>query len=126
VPARRASGRSHTKVANASLISRLLLALSTWIWSPMVRAAASTFRIVDPKSGLVGLTSTATRAAAGSNSCRSSSRFVANSSAKKLTPVRLPPGRARLATKPSLTGSSPATKTIGISVVAALAAIAEA
>ena len=41
---------------------------------------------------------------------------------EKLTPVRLPPGRARLATRPSLTGSSPTVKTTGIVVVAALAA----
>src|SRR5262245_62101123 len=39
-----------------------------------------------------------------------------------LMPVRLPPGRARLATRPSLTGSSVAMKTIGIEVVANLAA----
>ena len=45
---------------------------------------------------------------------------------KKLIPVRLPPGRARLATRPSLTGSSPTTKTMGIVVVAALAANAAA
>ena len=37
-------------------------------------------------------------------------------------PVALPPGRARLATRPSLTGSSPTMNTIGIVVVAALAA----
>jgi hypothetical protein len=35
-----------------------------------------------------------------------------------------PPGRARLATRPSLTGSSPTPNTIGIVAVAALAAIA--
>ena len=45
---------------------------------------------------------------------------------KKLIPVRLPPGRARLATRPSLTGSSATLKTIGIVVVAALAANAAA
>src|SRR6516165_2257428 len=37
-------------------------------------------------------------------------------------PVALAPGRARLATRPSLTGSSPTPNTIGIVVVAALAA----
>ena len=37
-------------------------------------------------------------------------------------PVALPPGRAKLATIPSLTGSSPTPKTIGIVAVAALAA----
>ena len=41
---------------------------------------------------------------------------------EKLIPVRLPPGRARLATRPSLTGSWLPTKTMGIVVVAALAA----
>ena len=39
-------------------------------------------------------------------------------------PVALPPGRARLATRPSWTGSSPTPKTIGIVAVAALAASA--
>jgi hypothetical protein len=43
---------------------------------------------------------------------------------KKLTPVALPPGLARLATRPSLTGSSGTVKTMGIVVVAALAACA--
>jgi hypothetical protein len=39
-------------------------------------------------------------------------------------PVALPPGRARLDTRPSFTGSSPTPNTIGIVVVAALAALA--
>jgi DNA-binding beta-propeller fold protein YncE len=39
-----------------------------------------------------------------------------------LTPVILPPGRLRLATRPALTGSAPLTKTIGIDDVAAFAA----
>ena len=39
-------------------------------------------------------------------------------------PVTLPPGRLRLATRPCLTGSAPLAKTIGIVVVAALAASA--
>ena len=43
---------------------------------------------------------------------------------KKLMPVALPPGWARLATRPSLTGLSPTPKTIGIVAVAALAASA--
>jgi hypothetical protein len=48
--------------------------------------------------------STATRVAAGASSRKSSSRLAVNSELKKLTPVRLPPGRASLATRPSLTG----------------------
>ena len=75
---------------------------------------------------LAGLTSTATRVAAGTSSRRSSSRFAVNSVTKKLIPVKLPPGRARLATRPSLTGSSGTAKTMGIAVVAALAANAVA
>ena len=41
-----------------------------------------------------------------------------------LTPVRLPPGRLRLATNPRSTGSTPTLNTTGIVVVAALAATA--
>jgi len=41
-----------------------------------------------------------------------------------ITPVRLPRGRLRLLTGPSLTGSAPVRKTIGIVMVAAFAAIA--
>ncbi len=96
------------------------------ICSPRARAAGSTsLNVVSVIVGLAGLTSTATRVAAGTSSRRSSSRFAANSPSKKLIPVRLPPGRARLATRPSLTGSSADTKTMGIVVVAALAANAD-
>jgi hypothetical protein len=60
--------------------------------------------------------------ALGTSSCRSRSRLPFTSALKKLTPVALPPGRARLATRPSLTGSSPTPNTIGIVAVAFLAA----
>ena len=40
----------------------------------------------------------------------------------EVAPVTLPPGRLRLATRPSVTGSLPLAKTIGTVVVAALAA----
>src|SRR5215472_17101407 len=43
---------------------------------------------------------------------------------EEVTPVTLPPGRFRLATSPSLTGSVPSVNTIGIVAVAALAASA--
>jgi hypothetical protein len=49
-------------------------------------------------------------------------RFAVASALKKLTPVRLPPGRGRLATRPCLTGSSDTPNTMGIVVVASLAA----
>jgi hypothetical protein len=41
----------------------------------------------------------------------------------ELTPVTLPPGRLRLATRPSCTGSAPPINTIGMLAVAALAAL---
>ena len=63
-------------------------------------------------------------AALGTSWRSSSSRFVPNSPPKKTTPVTLPPGRLRLATTPSLTGSPPVANTIGTVFVAALAAIA--
>src|SRR5438132_1301808 len=43
----------------------------------------------------------------------SSSRFATNSADKKLRPVIFAPGRARLATRPSLTGSSATTNANG-------------
>ena len=64
------------------------------------------------------------RAAPGSNSRKSPSCFAQVTCEMKLTPVTLPPGRLRLATRPSLTGSPPVAKTIGTVVVAALAASA--
>ena len=45
------------------------------------------------------------RVAPGRNSRRSPSRFAPSSPVMKLTPVTLPPGRLRLATRPSWTGS---------------------
>src|SRR5262249_61679380 len=71
---------------------------------------------------LAELTSTATRAAAGTTPRRISNRLAASSPARKLIPVMLPPGRARLATRPNLTGSSATRKATGMVVVAALAA----
>src|SRR5262245_55821226 len=71
---------------------------------------------------LFGLTSTAIRTALGAKSCRTPSRLATTSADLRLMPVALPPGRARLVTRPSLTGSSATPKTIGIVLVAALAA----
>src|SRR6516162_6495154 len=126
MPTKTASGRSFAKVAKAASISRLVLALRTWICNPMARAADCTsLNVVSVVGAKVGLTSTAIRAAWGTISRKSSSRFAVNSPLKRLIPVRLLPGRARLGTRPSLTGSSPTMKTMGIVVVAALAASPE-
>ena len=61
----------------------------------------------------------------GTRSRISSSRFVFSSEVKRFKPVALPPGRLRLVTNPNFTGSSAARKTIGIVMVAALAASPE-
>ena len=66
-PTKRASARSRARVAKAASISRPVLALRTWICSPMARAAGSTSLNVVSAVGPVGLTSTATRAAPGTS-----------------------------------------------------------
>ncbi len=66
MPTKRASARSRTKLAKAALISPLVLALKTWICSPMARAADCTsLNVNSTVEALAGLTSTATRAACG-------------------------------------------------------------
>src|SRR5262245_43212388 len=91
----------------------------------MSSAAACTSLTVDwAVGGLAGLTRTPTRAAVSNSSRSRPSRFAASSVTKKLMPVTLPPGRARLATRPYSTGFPPMAKTIGIVEVAALAAFA--
>jgi hypothetical protein len=61
----------------------------------------------------------------GTSSDSSSSSLGISSVVTRLTPVRLPPGRAKLATRPDSTGSVPVWKTIGIVEVALFAANAE-
>jgi hypothetical protein len=56
---------------------------------------------------------------------RSSSFFGTNSTDSTVKPVRLPPGRFKLATSPVSIGSDPVVKTIGIVSVAAFAANTE-
>src|SRR5262245_46385772 len=59
-------------------------------------------------------------AACGMSSCISCTRLVTAAVPNRVIPVILPPGRLRLATRPSLTGSPLAVNTIGIVWVAAL------
>ena len=63
-----------------------------------------------------------TRASLGTASLSISSLLVFSSGAKLESPVTLPPGRARLATKPAPTGSPAFAITMGMVVVALLAA----
>jgi hypothetical protein len=73
---------------------------------------------------MFGYTSTAIVVALGISSCSNSSLFEPREPVRKLTPVTLPPGRLRLATRPSLTGSLPVANTIGTVMVVAFAASA--
>ena len=73
---------------------------------------------------LAGLMSTAIVVAEGTRSCISSRDFAINSTLRTVMPVMLAPGCARLATRPTLTGSVPTKNTIGTVLVAALAASA--
>ncbi len=70
----------------------------------------------------LGLTRTAMRVAFGISARRRSSRFAMTSPLKILTPVRLPPGLARLAARPRPTGSWATMNRMGIILVAAFAA----
>jgi hypothetical protein len=71
---------------------------------------------------MLGLTSNAIVLIEGSSSRRSSKRFGPSIVDKTNTPVRLPPGRLKLSTRPVLTGSAPVMNTIGMVLVAAFAA----
>src|SRR6516165_9685476 len=63
--------------------------------------------------------------ACGTISESSSTRLGASSATIIVTPVRLPPGRAKLATRPRSTGSEPLMNTTGIVGVASFATLAE-
>jgi hypothetical protein len=87
-----------------------------------VPAAASTSRISRRVTGLPATAKIANRRRVGTTSRKSSSRLTARSACWNGRPVTLPPGGARLTTKPVPTGS-PSAKTIGMTTdVACLAA----
>src|SRR5262249_54820436 len=67
---------------------------------------------------LPGIRNTATRVRSGAISLSSSNHFPPMPYSVKLNPVALPPGRARLSTKPPPTGSPTFTNTIGTARVA--------
>ena len=81
-------------------------------------------RISGGASGLNGFTNIATSVALGANSRTNSSLFWPSGPDTRVMPVAFPPGRLKLATRPAATGSSPTTNTIGMDVVATLAAFA--
>ena len=105
-------------------ISLSLLAFRTWSCNPFVRAASCRSLTLRSVFELFGFTSRAIVLAWGTSSASSSSRLEISSGTMVLAPVTLPPGLARLPTKPRSAGS-PTLKTIGIVEVALFAASAE-
>jgi hypothetical protein len=81
---------------------------------PVTRTAACMSLNSISTFGLFGFTRKVITLVFGTNSRKNCSRFAPRSAAKFVTAVTLPPGRLRRATRPSLTGSLPLTKTIGI------------
>ena len=110
-----------TIAAKAASISALVLALWIWSCSPIERAAAFT------SLNSAGLASGRIRSDAGRPGQQISKHF--QSLCSQLGTGEIDSGqvaarsRERLVAKPSSTGSAPTTKTMGIVVVAAFAAI---
>src|SRR5829696_6688261 len=91
--------------------------------SPIERAALSVSWSCKAEDGLLGLRSTARRSTLGTASRRTSRSLPLRSRERLLTPVTLPPGRAKLATTPDPTGSATPTMMIGSVDVARRAAV---
>src|SRR5205823_11098583 len=92
--------------------------------TPWDGAAASIERMKNLDCGDVsGLNMTPTRARSGAISFSSSSHFPPTENSNMLKPVRLPPGRVTLVTKPCSTGSETCTNTIGTVLVACWRAV---
>src|SRR5580704_17230729 len=108
-------------VVKAASRSRSVLAVSTSRRRPIALAAASVSG-ASTAFGLLELTSNAIVVVEGSSSRRSSKRFGPNILTKMNIPVRLPPGRLKLSTRPVLIGSAPVMNTIGVVLVSTLAA----
>src|SRR5215472_10020071 len=114
----------HQRHAAHRLISLSVPAFRIAIGTPFSRAASFISLVIRSVFALFGFTSTAITPAWGTSSEISSSRLGISSTLIRLTPVRLPPGRARLGTRPRSTGS-PTLKACGIVEVALFAASAE-
>ena len=90
------------------------------------RAAACTFLYVGLRtSALIGFARKPTDSALGTISLQQFEPLAVNTLTQNLTPVTLPPGRFRLATRPSLTGIAASHENDRDRRVAALAASAE-
>ncbi len=118
----RASGLLEAMAAKARSNSPSLVTFKTSSFRPSVAAAVCASRVWLRAMGLEWLARSATDRTPGSISRSRSSRFPSRMEAESITTVMLPPGRLRLSTSPSSTGSKPIVKTVGIVDVAALTA----
>jgi hypothetical protein len=118
----RASVRSRPIVSNAASSSAGWRTSITCSFIRICCAADSVARRIGTVTGLARFARAAIRSARGNISRISSSRLPLSSGAKPDTPVMLPPGRARFGTRPIATTSDSDSITIGIVVVARLAA----
>jgi hypothetical protein len=111
--------------ANAASMSPLLPTLKIWMCSPISRPAASASCACNSaRAGFAGLTNIATRVIAGTRSCSSSSRLGNQLAEKEVHSRQVAAGPGEAGDKAELDGSSGRANTIGIVLVAALAAIA--
>ena len=116
---RNASTRSCTSIVNAASkwLSRIASAMTNF--RPSERAAACASLRMASALELVGFSKKPIAAALGTVSWSSSNCFRRRLAPRKVTPVKLPPGRAKLATKPYSTGSIPVSTTTGMDAIAA-------
>src|SRR5215204_2687853 len=115
--------RAVAATCDNALSSSLLLVTSTRATSnPRTAAPRSVIFHCASPDGLPKLAKTATRFTAGKLSLRASNRFSLRIQLSRLSPVRLPPGRARLATMPVATASPLGANTMGIAPAARRAA----
>src|SRR5215831_19028710 len=105
-----ALARFSTKAAKVVSKSASTLAGKINTSCPSLRAASFNSRVADRCARLVGFTRRAMSGVVGSSSRRSSILFGYRVLVMTLTPVRLPPGRLKLATSPVSTGSLPVAK----------------
>src|SRR5215831_14424147 len=110
------------KAANAGAKSSARRISNVAMSRPRVLAVASTSLISRTAAGAPGLTIMANLRRPGTTSRNRASRLPARSVDCIDRPVTLPPGRARLATRPLATGSSTSAITIGMTDVACFAA----
>ena len=124
-PTSRAPAPRWTMVAKAVSSSLSVLTSRMMTCCAIAFAAVAISVTSSAVPGVAGLASTPINVALGASWRSSASRLVPSVSEKNTTPVMLPPGRLRLVTRPSLTGSPPLANTIGTVVVTVLATRAE-